>query len=405
MFSKKQRFNVKKLGIGAVSASVLAATSVLGGRAAEAQLIDSNIFIGAVTSLLHRNGVLKEEVDQLTEQIYKEVADYNALYDQKEKVEKELRLTKDSLEATAKVKRDLTKAKMLLEDSLSATKDALTKSKEEAQGHLEALNHKNAQIADLVNKNDDMAAQLSASQERNAELERNLASYDRLIESAKREMAEKLAEIERLSAENADSKAQIESLQADVAKLTENLASYGRLIESAKREMAEKLAEIETLTKQKAEVEKALAEEQAKVSELEKQVEAANAKVTDLEKQKAEAEAKIAVLEKDLEAVKVENAKYKEQLAKQAEELEKAKAEAEALKKQIAQLKEELAKKAETPKADKPAAPKADAKKAIPKAGQLPSTGESANPFFTIAALTVIAGAGMAVVSPKRKEN
>src|SRR3712207_6792560 len=64
------------------------------------------------------------------------------------------------------------------------------------------------------------------------------------------------------------------------------------------------------------------------------------------------------------------------------------------------------------PKADKPAkpeakpaAPKADAKKAAPKAGQLPSTGESANPFFTIAALTVIAGAGMAVVSPKRKEN
>ncbi|CRH91900.1 Immunoglobulin G-binding protein H precursor [Chlamydia trachomatis] len=36
---------------------------------------------------------------------------------------------------------------------------------------------------------------------------------------------------------------------------------------------------------------------------------------------------------------------------------------------------------------------------------QLPSTGESVNPFFTAAALAVIAGAGMVAVGSKRKEN
>ncbi|WP_052123803.1 albumin-binding GA domain-containing protein [Streptococcus phocae] len=51
----------------------------------------------------------------------------------------------------------------------------------------------------------------------------------------------------------------------------------------------------------------------------------------------------------------------------------------------------------------KPAAPKAMAPKAA--ANQLPSTGEATNPFFTAAAMAVMAGAGMVAFSAKRKED
>lgn len=40
-----------------------------------------------------------------------------------------------------------------------------------------------------------------------------------------------------------------------------------------------------------------------------------------------------------------------------------------------------------------------------PAKAQLPSTGDKANPFFTAAALAVMASAGMVAVSRKRKED
>ncbi|KPJ22256.1 LPXTG cell wall anchor domain-containing protein, partial [Streptococcus phocae] len=49
-----------------------------------------------------------------------------------------------------------------------------------------------------------------------------------------------------------------------------------------------------------------------------------------------------------------------------------------------------------------PIAPKAVAPKAE---HQLPSTGESTNPFFTAAAVAVMASAGVLAVSAKRKED
>nr|WP_268741214.1 LPXTG cell wall anchor domain-containing protein [Streptococcus ictaluri] len=45
---------------------------------------------------------------------------------------------------------------------------------------------------------------------------------------------------------------------------------------------------------------------------------------------------------------------------------------------------------------------KAEAKK---EEKQLPSTGNATNPFFTAAAIAVMAGAGMVAVSSKRKED
>nr|BAX95281.1 M-like protein [Streptococcus canis] len=428
---------IKKLSVG--TASLLAATTVLGAgftAQAEVRAVDveairkqaerevlsryhvvSGYYLRAQydreKQLERDNKSLRVTVQELDSLLQEEVDDYNKLADHASVIKKELDLTADSLRATEKANKDLTKEKKLLTDSLETTQKALEDSQKEAQANLDALNHKNEQIASLVGERDSLSAQLSASQERNAELERNLESYDRLIESAKFEMQQKLAEIERLTAENADAKDQIEKLQAEVSTLRE----------SAKYDLAQKQAEIDTLTKQKAEAEQALAAEQAKVAELEKQLEASNAKVAELEKQKAEAEAKIAVLEKDLETAQAENAKYKEQLAKQAEELEaakKAKAEAEAkiedlkgmldkkaqdnasLQAEINRLKQGISDKMKSMPGQGTAKANMSSTDAKKDSHQLPSTGEAANPFFTAAAMSVMASAG--VLALKRKE-
>nr|BBC54060.1 M-like protein [Streptococcus canis]BBC54063.1 M-like protein [Streptococcus canis] len=426
---------IKKLSVG--TASLLAATTVLGAATATTVKAEHSRVTEARESILGpywspyslwyrevlKNDDLRAEVKRLEDLVESEVKDYNALLDKKKTVEKWLDRTEDSLRVTEKANRDLTKEKNLLTDSLETTKKALEDSQKEAQANLDALNHKNEQIASLVGERDGLSAQLSASQERNAELERNLESYDRLIESAKFEMQQKLAEIERLTAENADAKDQIEKLQAEVSTLRDQVASLDRLVESAKYDLAQKQAEIDTLTKQKAEAEQALAAEQAKVAELEKQLEASNAKVAELEKQKAEAEAKIAVLEKDLETAQAENAKYKEQLAKQAEELEaakKAKAEAEAkieelkgmldkkaqdnasLQAEINRLKQGISDKMKSMPGQGTAKANMSSTDAKKDSHQLPSTGEAANPFFTAAAMSVMASAG--VLALKRKE-
>ncbi|MFW6994886.1 M-related protein Mrp, partial [Streptococcus pyogenes] len=136
------------------------------------------------------------------------------------------------------------------------------------------------------------------------------------------------------------------------------------------------------------------------------------------EKEKLQSQA--AALEKQLEATKKELADLQAKLAATNQEKEKLEAEAKALKEQLAKQAEELAKL----KADKASgAQKPDTKpgnKEVPtrpsqtrtntnKAPmaqtkrQLPSTGEeTTNPFFTAAAATVIASAG--VLALKRKE-
>ncbi|HEL0668993.1 YSIRK-type signal peptide-containing protein [Streptococcus equi] len=250
-------------------------------------------------------------------------------------------------------------------------------------------------------------------------------------------------EVERLEAENqrqermyeafmSQYKEQVEQLSTENQDLTVNKAELEKQkqILEASRERTLKDLEAARNAKKEVEAEKAALEEQKQILEasrertlkdleaarnakkgLESQLTDAMNKLKELEDGKKLSDQEKAELQAKLEA---ETKALKEQIAKQAEEIAKLKEE------QTKKQKEETPKtpeKPETkpevdPKADKlakpeakPAAPKADTKKAAPKADQLPSTGESANPFFTIAALTVIAGAGMAVVSPKRKEN
>ncbi|HEL0656183.1 TPA: YSIRK-type signal peptide-containing protein [Streptococcus equi subsp. zooepidemicus] len=327
------------------------------------------------------------------------------------KLTKAYKITKDLADQLSNVKQQRDKAFKVskdLADKLSnaeASRDkAFAVSKDLADKLSAAETSRDKAFA--VSK--DLADKLAAKTAEAEKLMQNVDSLGRLVESAKREMAEKLAEIDQLTADKAKADAElaaangtIASLQTELEKAKTELAVSERLIESGKREIAE-------LQKQKDASDKALEESQNKVAELEKEVEAAKAEVADLKAQLAKKEEELEAVKKEKEALeaKIEELKkaHAEELSKLKEMLEKKDHANADLQAEINRLKQELADRIKS-LSQGGRSSQTNPGTTTAKAGQLPSTGESANPFFTIAALTVIAGAGMAVVSPKRKEN
>ncbi|HEP1414926.1 TPA: M-related protein Mrp [Streptococcus pyogenes] len=283
----------------------------------------------------------------------------------------------------------------------------------EAQKALDALNNKNKQISDLTNEN--------------AQLKEAIEGYVQTIQNASREIAAKQQELAAVKSQLEAKNAEIEALKQqdaskteEIAKLQSEAATLENLLGSAKHELTELQAKLDTATAEKAKLESQvttlenlLGSAKRELTDLQAKLDAANA-----EKEKLQSQA--AALEKQLEATKKELADLQAKLAATNQEKEKLEAEAKALKEQLAKQAEELAKL----KADKASgAQKPDTKpgnKEVPtrpsqtrtntnKAPmpqtkrQLPSTGEeTTNPFFTAAALTVIASAG--VLALKRKE-
>ncbi|HES6515789.1 TPA: YSIRK-type signal peptide-containing protein [Streptococcus pyogenes] len=281
------------------------------------------------------------------------------------------------------------------------------------QQALEALNNKNKQISDLTNEN--------------AQLKEAIEGYVQTIQNASREMAAKQQELaaakSQLEAKNAEIEAlkqQDASKTEEIAKLQSEAATLENLLGSAKHELTDLQAKLDTATAEKAKLESQvttlenlLGSAKRELTDLQAKLDAANA-----EKEKLQSQA--AALEKQLEATKKELADLQAKLAATNQEKEKLEAEAKALKEQLAKQAEELAKlKADkasgTQKPDtkpgnkevptRPSQTRTNINKA-PMAQtkrQLPSTGEeTTNPFFTAAALTVIASAG--VLALKRKE-
>ncbi|HGK7885552.1 TPA: YSIRK-type signal peptide-containing protein [Streptococcus pyogenes] len=281
------------------------------------------------------------------------------------------------------------------------------------QQALEALNNKNKQISDLTNEN--------------AQLKEAIEGYVQTIQNASREIAAKQQELAAAKSQLEAKNAEIEALKQqdvskteEIAKLQSEAATLENLLGSAKHELTDLQAKLDTATAEKAKLE-------SQVTILENLLGSAKRELTDLqakldaantEKEKLQSQA--AALEKQLEATKKELADLQAKLAATNQEKEKLEAEAKALKEQLAKQAEELAKL----KADKASgAQKPDTKpgnKEVPtrpsqtrtntnKAPmaqtkrQLPSTGEeTTNPFFTAAALAVIASVG--VLALKRKE-
>ncbi|HGI6216719.1 TPA: M-related protein Mrp [Streptococcus pyogenes] len=281
------------------------------------------------------------------------------------------------------------------------------------QQALEALNNKNKQISDLTNENAQLKEAIEGYVQTIQNASREIAAKQQELAAAKSQLEAKNAEIETLKQQDA-------SKTEEIAKLQSEAATLENLLGSAKHELTDLQAKLDTATAEKAKLESQvttlenlLGSAKRELTDLQAKLDAANA-----EKEKLQSQA--AALEKQLEATKKELADLQAKLAATNQEKEKLEAEAKALKEQLAKQAEELAKL----KADKASgAQKPDTKpgnKEVPtrpsqtrtntnKAPmaqtkrQLPSTGEeTTNPFFTAAALTVIASAG--VLALKRKE-
>ncbi|VHD99409.1 M protein [Streptococcus pyogenes] len=284
-------------------------------------------------------------------------------YYQKEENDK-LKSANEELETTLQKKEQELKG---LKGDVEKLKDevALERLKNERHDHDEE-----AELNRLKNErhdHDKKEAERKALEDKLADKQEHLDGALRYINEKEAERKEKEAEQKKLKEEKQISDASRQGLRRDLDASRE----AKKQVEKALEEANSKLAALEKLNKE--------LEESKKLTE----------------KEKAELQAK---LEAEAKALK-------EQLAKQAEEL--------------AKLRAEKASDSQTPDA-KPGNKAVPGKGQAPQAGtkpnqnkapmketkrQLPSTGEAANPFFTAAALTVMATAGVAAVVKRKEEN
>ncbi|HES6040834.1 TPA: M-related protein Mrp [Streptococcus pyogenes] len=248
----------------------------------------------------------------------------------------------------------------------------------EAQKALDALNNKNKQISDLTNENAQLKEAIEGYVQTIQNASREIAAKQQELAAAKSQLEAKNAEIEALKQQDA-------SKTEEIAKLQSEAETLENLLGSAKRELTDLQAKLDAANAEKEKL-------QSQAAALEKQLEATKKELADLQ-------AKLAATNQEKEKLEAEAKALKEQLAKQAEELAKLKADkaSGAQKPDTKPGNKEVPTRPSQTRTNTNKAPMAQTKR------QLPSTGEeTTNPFFTAAALTVIASAG--VLALKRKE-
>ncbi|HER0777282.1 TPA: YSIRK-type signal peptide-containing protein [Streptococcus pyogenes] len=267
------------------------------------------------------------------------------------------------------------------------------------QQALEALNNKNEQIAKLTNENAQLKEAIEGYVQTIQNASREIAAKQQELAAAKSQLEAKNAEIEALKQQDA-------SKTEEIAKLQSEAATLENLLGSAKRELTDLQAKLDTATAEKAKLESQvttlenlLGSAKRELTDLQAKLDAANAEKEKLQSQAAALEKQLEATNQEKEKLEAEAKALKEQLAKQAEELAKLKADkaSGAQKPDTKPGNKEVPTRPSQTRTNTNKAPMAQTKR------QLPSTGEeTTNPFFTAAALTVIASAG--VFALKRKE-
>ncbi|VHD39336.1 M18 protein [Streptococcus pyogenes] len=275
-------------------------------------------------------------------------------------------------------------------------------------------------LASTIQNNDDLKETLDKTKKEIDDLKSQNEGLGTTLQKKEQELKGlKDDELERLKNERHDH----DKKEAERKALEDKLADKQEHLDGALRYINEKEAE----RKEKEAEQKKLKEEKqisdASRQGLSRDLEASREAKKKVEADLAEANSKLQALEKlnkELEEGKKLSEKEKAELQARLE------AEAKALKEQLAKQAEELAKlragkasDSQTPDA-KPGNKVVPGKGQAPQAGtkpnqnkapmketkrQLPSTGEAANPFFTAAALTVMATAGVAAVVKRKEEN
>ncbi|VHE91217.1 M protein [Streptococcus pyogenes] len=296
-----------------------------------------------------------------------------------------------------------------LNDNVKKLKDEVELERLKNERH---VHDEEAELNRLKNErhdHDKKEAERKALEDKLADKQEHLNGALRYINEKEAERKEKEAEQKKLKEEKQISDASRQGLRRDLDASRE-----------AKKKVEADLAAL-TAEHQKLKEEKQISD--ASRQGLSRDLEASREAKKKVEADLAEANSKLQALEKlnkELEEGKKLSEKEKAELQARLE------AEAKALKEQLAKQAEELAKlragkasDSQTPDA-KPGNKVVPGKGQAPQAGtkpnqnkapmketkrQLPSTGEAANPFFTAAALTVMATAGVAAVVKRKEEN
>ncbi|HES3551657.1 TPA: M protein [Streptococcus pyogenes] len=313
----------------------------------------------------------------------------------RQRLEKELEEKKEALElAIDQASRDYHRA-TALEKELEEKKKALELAIDQASQDYNRANVLEKELETITREQE-----INRNLLGNAKLELDQLSSEKeqlTIEKAKLEEEKQISDASRQSLRrdldaSREAKKQVEK---DLANLTAELdkVKEEKQISDASRQGLRR--DLDASREAKKQVEKALEEANSKLAALEKLNKELEESKKLTEKEKAELQAK---LEAEAKALK-------EQLAKQAEELAKLRA-GKASDSQTPDTKpgnKAVPGKGQAPQAGtKPNQNKAPMKETK---RQLPSTGETANPFFTAAALTVMATAGVAAVVKRKEEN
>ncbi|MCY7229334.1 YSIRK-type signal peptide-containing protein [Streptococcus dysgalactiae] len=356
---------------------------------------------------------LDEIIKKQSETIEKEVADYNSLFDKMKVVNDSYQNTKREYDLIEEELGKKLKENQDLEEKL--------KDKEFYLGEtLRYINELDLKLGQLNIDNIDLKHELEQEKQK-AEADRQTLE----AEKAKLEEEKQISDASRQSLRR-DLDASREAkkqLEAEYQKLEEE-----KQISDASRQSLRRDLDASREAKKQLEAEYQKLEEQNKISEasrkgLRRDLDASREAKKQVEKALEEANSKLAALEKlnkELEESKKLTEKEKAELQAKLE------AEAKALKEKLAKQAEELAKlragkasDSQTPEAT-PGNKVVPGKGQAPQAGtkpnqnkepmketkrQLPSTGEATNPFFTAAALAVMATAGVAAVAKRKEEN
>ncbi|VHF08643.1 M protein [Streptococcus pyogenes] len=315
-------------------------------------------------SKIRENDNLKETLDKTKKEIDGLKSENRGLETALQKKEQELKgLKDDELERLKNERHDHDKR----EAERKALEDKLADKQEHLNGALRYINEKEAERKEKEAEQKKLKEEKQISDASRQGLRRDLDASREAKKQVEKDLANLTTELDKVKEEKQISDASRQGLRRDLDASRE----AKKQVEKALEEANSKLAALEKLNKE--------LEESKKLTE----------------KEKAELQAK---LEAEAKALK-------EQLAKQAEEL--------------AKLRAEKASDSQTPDA-KPGNKAVPGKGQAPQAGtkpnqnrapmketkrQLPSTGEAANPFFTAAALTVMATAGVAAVVKRKEEN
>ncbi|VHF65004.1 antiphagocytic cell surface-anchored fibrinogen-and IgG Fc-binding protein SzM [Streptococcus pyogenes] len=329
-----------------------------------------------------------------------------------------------------------------LQNELKDTNDRLQKTASRAAKMVEELTSEKAAHAAAQAKVDGLVAELEVANAEIKQLEEGAKVDEKVIQVARHELQQKAQRIESLLGELAQAQADLQekanrvatleeqnatltadkdALESKVSTLTTQLeeekagrAISDKLVESGKRELAE-------AAKDKAALETKVKELEAEVTAIKEKAEKAQAELKTVTKELETVKAEKAALEAEIADLKKKHAekvaeleaaikRLEEELAakiKEFEALENTSKEEKAnFQKEIDRLKAELAAKIkDLTKAGSSVATGTASTGVASSKAQLPSTGEATHPFFTAAALAVIAGAGVMAVASKRKED